>query len=277
MHDELGDHRLSSARPLGPAPRSDALERWQPVRFLAPQYFNIDYGWADPELGYRHFDRRRWPEGPDRVLRRIREAGMPPGLWCAVNGGHMQVPTLEPSRSSARWHYSLLDGPFYDDLSDAPASTRPRCGASASSSSTLPTLRPVCPGDPRPLGTRYAMGVERFVALVARLERSVPQAITIAHCGFARQDLRRTARPRRAAAGCGPRLCWRSLTASSAAIPQVSRPAGDGPRPQRRPVPGHPGAGLMVGGFPLHRIEDHGVLCGLTNTCPAPRAGGPAP
>lgn len=100
MHDELGDNVVLDESLVLRA--LDALERWRAFG-MAPEYFLIDYGWADPELGYRHFDRRRWPEGPDRMLRRIREAGMLPGLWCAVNGGHMQVP-----RSGAQPFQRLL-------------------------------------------------------------------------------------------------------------------------------------------------------------------------
>lgn len=115
LHDELGDTvPLDEAIVLRAL---DSLERWRDFDFF-PQYFNIDYGWTDPELGYRHFYRERWPDGPNRVFDRIREMGMLPGLWYAVSGGHLRVPSWGASLSRDNWNYSLLGGPFYDDLSD---------------------------------------------------------------------------------------------------------------------------------------------------------------
>lgn len=262
MHDELGDNVvLDEALVLRAL---DALERWRAFG-MTPQYFNIDYGWADPELGYRYFDRQRWPEGPGRVLRRIAEAGMLPGLWYAVNGGHMRVPRWESSRSSARWHFSLLDGPFYDELSDAVMHAAEVWGVRFFKFDFADFAAGVA-GDPRPFEVRYALAVERFVELVARLKRAVPQVITIAHCGFARHD---------PAGRLGPGVP--PLAADPAMLEVIDGFfSGD---PQLTDLPATALCrsadlyqdiqvrALMACGFPLHRIEDHGVMCGLTNTC----------
>lgn len=115
LHDELGDTvPLDEALVLRAL---DSLERWRAFDFF-PQYFNIDYGWTDPELGYRHFYRERWPDGPERVLNRIREMGMSPGLWYAVSGAYLRIPRWRASLASDHWHHSLLDGPYYQELSD---------------------------------------------------------------------------------------------------------------------------------------------------------------
>ncbi|MCS7219789.1 MAG: hypothetical protein RML36_12755 [Anaerolineae bacterium] len=262
MHDELGDNVVLDESLVLRA--LDALERWRAFG-MAPEYFLIDYGWADPELGYRHFDRRRWPEGPDRMLRRIREAGMLPGLWYAVNGGHMQVPRWEPSRSSASWHFSLLDGPFYDELSDGVMHAAEVWGIRFFKFDFADFAAGV-PDDSRLFEVRYTLSVERFVDLVARLKRSVPEVITIAHCGFARYDPAGRLGPGVPPLAADPGML-EIIDGFFSGDPQVADlPATALCRSSdlyqdiqvRR---------LMACGFPLNRIEDHGVLCGLTNTC----------
>lgn len=262
LHDELGDTiPLDEAIVLRAL---DALERWRAFDFF-PQYFNIDYGWTDPELGYRHFYRERWPNGPDRVLKRIRVMGMLPGLWYPVSGGRLRVPGWAASLSSDNWNYSLLDGPYHQDLSDGLLHAAEVWGVRFFKFD-FADFAAAIPGDTRPFETRYALGVERFVEMVARLKRATPDVITIAHCGFARQE---------SGARLGPGV-----------PPQAADPtllevidgffSGD-PQPTDLPATAiHRSADLyqdimvramLACGFPLPRIEDHGAMCGLTNTC----------
>jgi len=262
LHDELGDTvPLDEAIVLRAL---DALERWRDFDVF-PQYFNIDYGWTDPELGYRHFYRERWPDGPDRVLKRIREMGMLPGLWYPVNGGRLRVPGWQASLSGDNWNYSLLDGPYAQDLSDSLLYAAEVWGVRFFKFD-FANFAAAVPGDPRPFETRYALGVERFVEMVARLKRSVPEAITIAHCGFARQD---------SVGRLGPGVP--RLAADPAMLEVIDGFFSGDPQPTDLPATAiHRSSDLyqdimvramLECGFPLARIEDHGAMCGLTNTC----------
>ena len=262
LHDELGDTvPLDEAIVLRAL---DALERWRDFDVF-PQYFNIDYGWTDPELGYRHFYRERWPDGPDRVLKRIREMGMLPGLWYPVNGGRLRVPGWQASLSGDNWNYSLLDGPYAQDLSDSLLYAAEVWGVRFFKFD-FANFAAAVPGDPRPFETRYALGVERFVEMAARLKRSVPEVITIAHCGFARQD---------SVGRLGPGIP--PLAADPDMLEVIDGFFSGDPQPADLPATAiHRSSDLyqdimvramLECGFPLARIEDHGAMCGLTNTC----------
>ncbi|MCX7755352.1 MAG: hypothetical protein N2117_08910 [Anaerolineales bacterium] len=262
LHDELGDTvPLDEALVLRAL---DLLERWRAFDFF-PQYFNIDYGWTDPELGYRHFYRERWPKGPQRVLDRIRAMGMSPGLWYAVSGGRMRVPGWAASRASDNFQYSLLEGPFYDALSDGVLHAAEVWGVRFFKFDFVDFAAAV-PSDTRPFETRYALGVERFVEMVARLKRSVPEVITIVHCGFARQD---------SVGRLGPGVP--PLAADPALLEVVDGFFSGDPQPTDLPATAIQRSSdlyqdimvraMLRNGFPLHRIEDHGAMCGLTNTC----------
>lgn len=262
LHDELGDTvRLDEALVLRAL---DALERWRAFDFF-PQYFNIDYGWADPQQGCRHFYRERWPDGPDRVLNRIREMGMFPGLWYAVNGGHLRMPAWSANRASDQWQYSLLEGPYAQALSDGLLHAAEVWGVRFFKFDFVDFAAAV-PGDTRPFETRYALGVERFVEMVARLKRSVPEVITIAHCGFARQD---------SVGRLGPGVP--PLAADPALLEAIDGFFSGDPQPSDLPATAIYRSSdlyqdimvraMLKNGFPLHRIEDHGAMCGLTNTC----------
>lgn len=262
LHDELGDTvPLDESIVLRAL---DSLERWRAFDFF-PEYFNIDYGWADPELGCRHFYRARWPNGPERVLNRIREMGMSPGLWYAVSGGFLRVPGWQASLSTDNWNYSLLDGPFYQELSDSLLHAAEVWGVRFFKFDFVDFAAAV-PGDTRPFETRYALGVERFIEMVARLKRSAPDVVTIAHCGFARQD---------SVGRLGPGVP--PLAADPALLEVIDGFFSGDPQPSDLPATAiHRSSDLyqdiMVrsmfrNGFPLQRIEDHGAMCGLTNTC----------
>ncbi len=262
LHDELGDTvQLDESLVLRAL---DSLERWWEFDFF-PQYFNIDYGWTDPELGYRHFYRERWPDGPDRVLKRIHEMGMLPGLWYAVSGGHLRVPGWHASLASDNRNYSLLEGPYYQDLSDGLLYAAEVWGVRFFKFDFADFAAAVR-GDSRPFEMRYALGVERFVDMVARLKRAAPDAITIAHCGFARQD---------SVGRLGPGVP--PLSADPAMLEVIDGFFSGDPQPTDLPATAIQRSAdlyqdimvrsMLECGFPLHRIEDHGAMCGLTNTC----------
>ncbi|MCX8040546.1 MAG: hypothetical protein N3B15_08275 [Planctomycetota bacterium] len=262
LHDELGD-RVHLSEALVLAALDELERRWRPAGYM-PEFFNIDYGWTDPELGYRHFHRQAWPQGPTRVFERIRAAGMLPGLWYAVNGGHLKVPGWEPSRSSAWWHFSLVSGPYADDLADGLLFAAEVWGVRFFKFDFADFAAGI-KGDPRSAEERYALGAERFVAIVERLRRSVPDCITIAHCGFARHDPEGRLGP-----GVPP------LAADPGMLEVIDGFFSGDPQLTDLPMTAAWRScdlyqdvqvrALHAAGFPLHRIEDHGALCGDTNT-----------
>ena len=190
---------------------------------------------------------------------------MLPGLWYPVSGGGLRVPGWHASLSSNNWNYSLLDGPYGQDLSDSLLYAAEVWGVHFFKFDFADFAAAV-PGDPRPFETRYALGVERFVEMVARLKRSVPEAITIAHCGFARQD---------SVGRLGPGVP--RLAADPAMLEVIDGFFSGDPQPTDLPATAiHRSSDLyqdimvramLECGFPLARIEDHGAMCGLTNTC----------
>ncbi len=64
----------------------DVLDRWQKkgVRF---DYFTLNTGWVDPSSDLTRFRPTCYPNGPQAVVRRVRELGMQLGLWFATSWG----------------------------------------------------------------------------------------------------------------------------------------------------------------------------------------------
>ncbi len=93
-HDELSD---SIPLDEGLALRElDAITRLraQGCRF---DYFVLDMGWFDRDGGFRAFDKKHWPGGPDRFLAACRTLGIKPGLWLSTNVcGWSSNPWLTP-------------------------------------------------------------------------------------------------------------------------------------------------------------------------------------
>jgi hypothetical protein len=81
-HDELSDSVKLDERLA--FRELDAVSRLKKkgARF---DYFLLDMGWFDRDLGYRGFRRADWPQGPDRLLAACRERGLKPGLWLSTN------------------------------------------------------------------------------------------------------------------------------------------------------------------------------------------------
>jgi hypothetical protein len=81
-HDELSDSvKLDEKLAFHELDAISRLKR-QGARF---DYFLLDMGWFDRDLGYRGFRRDDWPQGPDRFLAACRERGLKPGLWFSTN------------------------------------------------------------------------------------------------------------------------------------------------------------------------------------------------
>jgi hypothetical protein len=79
--------------------------------------------WFDPDGGYREWDRRGWPQGPDRWLARCAEVGVRPGLWIGTNALWKLNPasewasSIDPlSPADGIGHLSMSDGPFFPAL-----------------------------------------------------------------------------------------------------------------------------------------------------------------
>lgn len=101
----------------------DQLERLQ-GRGIAFDYYAIDTGWNNPRGDLKDFDPDRYPGGPDRILARLRELGMKPGLWVSPSHGPavfrpaVKRPDLAPSqtmpsRPGESDAESPLDSPAY--------------------------------------------------------------------------------------------------------------------------------------------------------------------
>lgn len=261
FHDELGDavrldeglcHRLL-----------DRLAAWRDRHGMAFDFFHVDCFWFDRTRPYDAFDPETFPSGPEPILRRVREMGLGFGLWFAVNGGHMRVPEWEASRSTAQWNFSLLDGPFADDLERALHRAAREWGCRLFKFDFADWTATADPG--RPESETRRRSIERFRRIARGLREAYPDAVLFAHCGFA---LSEQSTPSGAA---------EPLAADPAWLGVLDRLFSGDPHPidvpqtslvrnldlyQDRQV-----WALHRAGFPLDRIDDHGALIGTTNTC----------
>src|SRR5208337_4928736 len=48
-------------------------------------YYVMDAFWFDVDGGYRTWNKKNWPHGPDRWLNACKAAGVKPGLWFSTN------------------------------------------------------------------------------------------------------------------------------------------------------------------------------------------------
>ena len=118
----------------------DVLEKWQ-GKGLRFDYFVFDYGWVESASDYTQFRQACFPEGPQKVIKRINELGMKLGLWLPTTFADWGIghnPTLEPSRVAVpggRWpeeeyhdgflsfngkrHFCLASEPFFSTVRDA--------------------------------------------------------------------------------------------------------------------------------------------------------------
>jgi hypothetical protein len=259
LHDELGDTVELTADMTSRA--LDHLTRWREKHGVGFDYYLIDCFWFDPQRGYKHFKKPHWPAGFEPLLERIRGLGMIPGLWYSTSGWRLDVPEWADSRST-NTHYSLVDGPYAKHLEESLFHAADKWGvrffkfdfAQFTTSAT---------GVTRPPEETYRQSVDVLTGILQRLRRAYPDLYSIAHCGYNRA--------RYSPAGAhSPANDTSWLRAFNAMF------SGD-------PIPSmQPRSSLgrscdlfqdemvyMVhrDGFPLDRIEDHGVMVGNTNTC----------
>jgi hypothetical protein len=86
-------------------------------------YYLMDAFWFDVDGGYKTWNKKHWPDGPDCFLKKCRDNGIIPGLWFSTNliksGGS---PMLNPvsawknSVASDASEVSLFEGGYLNDL-----------------------------------------------------------------------------------------------------------------------------------------------------------------
>ena len=88
-------------------------------------YYVMDAFWFDVDGGYRIWNKRNWPNGPDRWLKACKAAGVKPGLWFSTNlikaGGRPMlhvIPDWQGSVTSDDATLSLFEGGYLNHLMD---------------------------------------------------------------------------------------------------------------------------------------------------------------
>ncbi|MCC5842991.1 MAG: hypothetical protein JJU05_01940 [Verrucomicrobia bacterium] len=266
LHDELGDTvRLSEDLAFSAL---NALDRWAD-HGLKPDVFHLDAFWYDPARGYRHFHPQYWPRGFEPFLDALRKRNYIPGLWFSTTGLTLEPPAWAESRCPDG-HYSLVDGPYADilegDLHHAAEAWGVRLFKFDFANFTASRTPDRAPQETR------ALAVERLTGILNGLRAAFPGIHVISHVGYARnQHHQRQGWPHPVAVD--PALL-EGIDAVFSGDPQCM----DIPQThltrnldlyQDRAV-----WKLHQAGFPLHRIEDHGVVMANTNTaCFRGRAG----
>jgi hypothetical protein len=262
LQDELGD-RVELSEALA-RKALEGLRRWRSEFGIQQDIFALDAFWFDTQKGYRHFKKPHWPNGFEPLVADIRALGMQPGLWYSVNGASLTVPAWQASLSSDGRHYSLVDGPYADELHAALLYAAEQWHVRLFKFDFAGFFTAAA-GVTRAPEETYRLSVARFTAMLRDLRSRYPEVWTISHCGFARNHgLSTPATP--------------ELLATDPAWLEVMDATFSGD-PQPWDVPqttltrnldlfqDHQVWKMHVEGFPLHRIEDHGIIVGTTNTC----------
>ena len=86
-------------------------------------YYVMDAFWFDLDGGYRTWNKKNWPNGPDRWLKACKAAGVKPGLWFSTNlikaGGRPMlnvIPEWNGSVTSDGATLSLFEGGYLNHL-----------------------------------------------------------------------------------------------------------------------------------------------------------------
>jgi hypothetical protein len=119
-YDELSDNiPLTEELAMRLLDNLDRLKK-DGVRF---DYFVMDAFWFDIDGGYRTWNKKHWPAGPDRWLKACRAAGVKPGLWFSTNlikaGGRPMlhvIPEWESSATADNATLSLFEGGYLNHL-----------------------------------------------------------------------------------------------------------------------------------------------------------------
>lgn len=85
--------------------------------------YMMDAFWFDVDGGYRLWNKKNWPEGPDRWLQKCKENNIVPGLWFSTNliqsGGSPMlnfIPEWEGSQTPDKAVVSLFEGGYLNHL-----------------------------------------------------------------------------------------------------------------------------------------------------------------
>lgn len=260
LHDELGDRvELSESLARGAL---DSIRKWKTEAGISTDFFHLDAFWFDPSKGYRFFKNPNWPRGFQPFLEDLLSEGLKPGLWFSTTGYRLDVPAWRESRC-ASGHYSLAEGPYADALEADLHHAAEKWAVRLFKFDFADFFA-------APEGTRltpaetYARAVQRFSNILLGLRAAYPDLHAIAHCGFARNiKHERSGWP--APAAVDPSLLGAldavfSGDPNYADIPQTALHRNLDCYQDRAVWK------LWQAGFPLHRIEDHGVLMARTNT-----------
>jgi hypothetical protein len=86
-------------------------------------YYVMDAFWFDVDGGYRTWNKRNWPNGPDRWLKACKAAGVKPGLWFSTNlikaGGRPMLHVISEWQGSVTSDdaiLSLFEGGYLNHL-----------------------------------------------------------------------------------------------------------------------------------------------------------------
>lgn len=266
LHDELGDSVQLSEELAVSALK--ALDRWAD-HGLQPDYFHLDAFWYDPARGYRHFHPERWPRGFEPFLDALRERDYLPGLWYSTTGLTLEPPAWAESRCPDG-HYSLVDGPYAEILEGDLRYAAETWGVRLFKFDFANFTASLNPGR-SPEETR-ALAVERLMGILNGLRAAYPDIHVISHVGYARNQHHQ-------------RQGWPHPVAVDPALLEGMDAVFSGD-PQCMDIPQtHLTRNLDLyqdravwklhqAGFPLHRVEDHGVVMANSNTaCFRGRAG----
>jgi len=89
------------------------------------EYYVMDAFWFDIDGGYRTWNKKNWPHGPERWLKACKAAGVKPGLWFSTNlikaGGRPMlhvIPEWQGSATPGDTTLSLFEGGYLEHLMD---------------------------------------------------------------------------------------------------------------------------------------------------------------
>lgn len=69
----------------------DTVEQWQ-KKGIKFDYFTLDQGWLDPASDLTGFAPQCYPEGPGKIIERVKSLGMKFGLWFSITGAPWSCP-----------------------------------------------------------------------------------------------------------------------------------------------------------------------------------------
>lgn len=261
FHDELGDKTVISEDLVHTA--LNTLEDWKRTHDVSFDIFHFDAFWFDRSRPYTAFHPENFPNGHEAIFARIKSLGMKPGLWYSTNAHMMDVPEWADAKAANEPCHSFLDGRYAELFEEALFLAAEQWGVRYYKFD-FTTFRATVDLD-RPRHVNYREGQKRFKEILWRLRKGFPDIHIIAHTGIARGE---------------------QSTVSGHTYPITVDPAwleafdlmfpGD-PHPIDIPQTAlvrnldifqdRQTWALHQNGYPLERIDDHGVLIGPTDTC----------